>query len=506
MTATQAQTLFERLKTAKRLPSPPGAAVRVLEICRTEEPDLKVLSDVLAGDPALSARILKFANSPAAGLPRRVASIREAVLLMGVRTVKLAALGFSLVTPEGETACHGFDMRQYWSEACATAVISRLIARDLIKCEAEEAFTVGLLAGIGRLALAQGVPEIYSKVLDTLGPDQRLVDAEAAALGISHAELGAQLLKEWGLPEVLSEAVRSVPLEGAGDESPPKKLGRIVGIAQRLAPWFVQQNVTPEQLRSIWATAEKGLGLGSAAWEQFSTSVRAAYEGLAEVLKLKLSPGVTILDLYTEAQEEATRVGMVAQIERAKADQNVEELRKRATTDALTGVPNRSRFDERLDELVKGVARGHAHFGLVLLDIDHFKKFNDTHGHQVGDLVLTRVARAVQNTLRDVDLLARYGGEEFAILTPSTGREGTCLVAARARKCIETLLVQVQEVRLGVTISLGVALSEDFAGPFTAEQIIAEADKQLYISKKSGRNAWSYRGRSASSPTGRAAA
>ena len=268
----------------------------------------------------------------------------------------------------------------------------------------------------------------------------------------------------------------------------------------------MQQNVTPDQLRSIWATAEKGLGLGSAAWEQFATSVRAAYEGLAEVLKLKLSAGVTITDLYAEAQEEATRVGMVAQIERAKADQNVEELRKRATTDALTGVPNRARFDERLDELVKGVARGHAHFGLVLLDIDHFKKFNDTHGHQVGDLVLTRVARAVQNTLRDVDLLARYGGEEFAILTPSTGREGTCLVAARARKCIETLLVQVQETRLGVTISLGIALSEDFGGPFTVEQIIAEADKQLYISKKSGRNAWSYRGKSASGNAGKAAA
>jgi two-component system cell cycle response regulator len=508
MPGDQQTNLFQRLKSAKRLPSPPGAALRVLEICRSEEPDLKLLSDVLASDPALSTRILKFANSPAAGLPRRVSSIREAVLLMGVRTVKLAALGFSVVTPESETACRGFDIRQYWSEACATAVIARLIARDIIKCEAEEAFTVGLLAGIGRLALAQGVPETYSKVLDQLGPDRRLVDAELEALGVSHAELGAQLLAEWGLPEVLSEAVRAVAIERSGQETKVQTMARIVAIAQRLAPWFVQQNVTPDQLRCIWETAEKSLGLGSAAWEQFSTTVRAGYEGLAEVLKLRLSAGVSVTDLYAEAQEEATRVGMVAQLERARADQNVEDLRRRATTDALTGVPNRARFDERLDELVKGVARGHAHFGLILFDIDRFKKFNDTHGHQVGDLVLTRVARAAQNTLRDVDLIARYGGEEFAILTPSTGREGTCLVAARARKCIEALLVQVGEARLSVTISLGVSLSEDFPGTLTAAQIIAEADKQLYLSKKSGRNAWSYRGRTAGTapgaPAGRA--
>jgi two-component system, cell cycle response regulator len=133
----------------------------------------------------------------------------------------------------------------------------------------------------------------------------------------------------------------------------------------------------------------------------------------------------------------------------------------------------------------------------VLLDIDHFKLFNDTHGHQVGDLVLTRVARSIQNTLRKVDLMARYGGEEFAILIASTTREGACMVAAKAKKTIESLLVQTQEKRLSVTISLGVAVSEDWKSPPTAAEIVAEADKQLYLSKQAGRNTWSYRGRTA---------
>ena len=502
MSVPPSNTLFARLKSAKRLPSPPGAAMRVLELCRSDDPDLKILSDVITADPALSARILKFANSPAAGLPRKVVSVREAILFMGVRTVKLAALGFSLVSPDSETACAGFDLRQYWSEACGTAVLCRAIARDHLKADPEEAFTAGLLSGIGRLALAHGVPDDYARVLDILGPDQRLVDAEAAALGVSHAELGAQLLADWGLPELLIKAVRLAPdvKDPREDVSPAGRLASIISISQRLLPWFVQENVTPDQLRSIWNTAETSLGLQSAQWEQLANAVRAGYDGLAEVLNLRFSPGVSITDMYSEAQEEASRVGMVAQLERARADEDAEKLRQRASTDALTGVPNRARFDERLDELVKGVKRGHQHFGLILFDIDHFKKVNDQHGHQVGDLILTRVARAVQNTLRDVDMIARYGGEEFAILTPSTGREGTCLVAARARKCVELLLVQVGELRLGVTISVGVTLSEDFETPPDAEQIIAEADKQLYLSKSAGRNTWSYYGRTADAP------
>lgn len=502
MTGTPPSPLFTRLKSAKRLPSPPGAAMRVLELCRSDDPDLKVLSDVITADPALSARILKFANSPAAGLPRKVVSIREAILFMGVRTVKLAALGFSLVSPESETTCRGFDMGQYWSEACATAVLCRVIAREHIRADPEEAFTAGLLSGIGRLALAQGLPDEYARVLDTLGPDLRLVDAEAKALGISHAELGAQLLTEWGLPEVLINAVRSAPGIGEtkSDETLSARLATIISVSQRLVPWFVQQNVTPDQLRRIWSTAESALGLQSAAWEQLANTVRAGYEGMAEVLNMRLSPGVTVTDMYADAQEETSRVGMVAQLERARADQNAEEFRKRASTDALTGIPNRARFDERLDELVKGVKRGHQHFGLIIFDIDHFKRFNDTHGHQTGDLVLTRVARAVQNTLRDVDMIARYGGEEFAILTPATSREGVCLVAARARLCVQSLLVQVGELRLGVTISVGLTLSDDFGTNVTAEQVIAEADKQMYLSKQAGRNTWSYRGRTADAP------
>jgi diguanylate cyclase (GGDEF)-like protein len=164
----------------------------------------------------------------------------------------------------------------------------------------------------------------------------------------------------------------------------------------------------------------------------------------------------------------------------------------------LTGIPNRAKFDERLRQELASARRAYGHFALLLLDIDHFKRFNDTYGHQVGDLVLKRVATVIQNVLREVDMVARYGGEEFAVLAPHTDRKGGCVVAARIQRCIEELRIEVNGATLRVTISSGLIVTADYPEVPDVEQLFADADKQLYLSKNAGRNTWSYQGRSAS--------
>jgi diguanylate cyclase (GGDEF)-like protein len=142
--------------------------------------------------------------------------------------------------------------------------------------------------------------------------------------------------------------------------------------------------------------------------------------------------------------------------------------------------------------------REHGHFALLMFDIDDFKKINDTRGHPVGDLVLKQIACVVRNTLREVDLLARYGGDEFAILAPRADQRGGCTIAARVRKCVEELRVETNGHSLQVTISIGLAFTSDYEQAPTPERIVADADKQLYLSKQAGRNTWSYRGLTAS--------
>jgi diguanylate cyclase (GGDEF)-like protein len=104
----------------------------------------------------------------------------------------------------------------------------------------------------------------------------------------------------------------------------------------------------------------------------------------------------------------------------------------------------------------------------------------------------------VQSTLREVDLLARYGGEEFVILAPQTDQRGAHIIAARVRKCVDELRIPHDDQTLHVTVSIGLALTADYGETPSAEQIVADADKQLYISKQAGRNTWSYLGHSAS--------
>lgn len=173
--------------------------------------------------------------------------------------------------------------------------------------------------------------------------------------------------------------------------------------------------------------------------------------------------------------------------EGALADQakRIAQTLNEARTDALTGLPNRRMFDE---ELARRHAQWHRYgttYSLLTFDIDHFKKFNDTYGHQAGDEVLKHIARVVGHTLRETDVLARVGGEEFAALLASTTGRDSHAAADRARAAVEAAEVEYEGETLSVTISCGLA------EPCEAESeidILKRCDEALYASKNAGRN------------------
>lgn len=491
--------LLARFKAAKRLPSPPGTALQVLALCRADDVEVQRVADTVMSDPSLAARILRFANSPLSGLRREVTSIREAVLLLGLRTVKLTALGFSLATPEMTACCPGFDIRRFWAECFLRAVVARRIAEILANADREDAFTAGLLAGIGRLALAQGLREEYGTILAAEAGGKSLAQAEHDALGTDHVQIGAELLRDWQLPAVLVEAVaaQQVIIEPQRRQSSGQRLAQIVRMSNEVVPGLLEHRSGTASAGAAADAVAARLGIDVGGAGKIVDEILADYQKVSEVFDVSLDNSVTAMDLYAEAQEEATRVGMVAQLEKVQAEAKNQDLLRRATTDALTGIANRAKFDERIREEAARFKRNRSDFALIIFDIDHFKQFNDTHGHQVGDLVLKRVATAVRNALRDVDLVARYGGEEFAVLAVHTDRKGACIVNARLQRSVEELRIDVNGQRLGVTISSGLVIASDYASPPTPEQLIADSDAQLYISKKAGRNTWSYLGRSA---------
>ncbi|MFZ2960821.1 MAG: diguanylate cyclase [Candidatus Ozemobacteraceae bacterium] len=158
-----------------------------------------------------------------------------------------------------------------------------------------------------------------------------------------------------------------------------------------------------------------------------------------------------------------------------------------ATIDGLTGLIVHRHFQAKLEEEFRRARRYEKPLSFIMTDIDHFKKFNDTYGHQIGDLVLREVAKCVRAAIRDTDIAARYGGEEFAIILPETDEEGASLFAERLRQKVESSIFASAQGDLKVTISLGLS-SIPVNPPETAQEMIKLADEAMYEAKHTGRN------------------
>lgn len=186
---------------------------------------------------------------------------------------------------------------------------------------------------------------------------------------------------------------------------------------------------------------------------------------------------------------DACRMLEVMAIQAAQAvlrAQLFEQMERMATIDGLTGLLNRRTFNERFDEALASARRYGRKCSVILTDVDHFKKVNDTWGHSTGDAVLKGVARALKEKARDTDIVARYGGEEFAIIMPETDAKGAWVIAERIREAVMAQIHATDQQPLKVTLSLGIATFPDSTSD--KQSLVDLADQCLYFAKRNGRN------------------
>ena len=230
-------------------------------------------------------------------------------------------------------------------------------------------------------------------------------------------------------------------------------------------------------IRSV-VTGSGDLGeLGSSVREHLTLIVRAMekYQEDERAREQRLSEKLEMLQArLSEMEKEASQARRV-----------IEEHKRRATHDGLTGLPNRDAYQHRLEEELARKARYGGSLTLVVADVDHFKRINDNYGHLAGDKVLQLLAKALRKSLRDVDFVGRYGGEEFVILMPETNAEEALAATEKLRTKVEASPFNFRKERVPITMSFGIS---EFHALENAETVFERADKALYRAKDEGRN------------------
>ena len=616
--------VFKDLLATRKLPTPSTIALEIMRLSTSETTSLSDIADIVEKDPALSGKLLQYANTALFAITAPVVSIKQAIVRLGTDIVMGLALGFSLLSKNREGRCEHFDYGGFWSGSLAMAMAARCLAEMQAGFDPDELFVCGLLSEIGRLALASIYPQKYSEILAANLTEPALLLEEYKEFGIDHAEVSMELLREWGIPKGYIEAItllkQQTPEEISGGEKPDLlnllRLSRLmakmcvmelplqekIAAAEELAAqhtmsseefgilldrillrwqeWCLLLEIPARECSSstriesigmagqrpspidgeepfcILAVDDDPLTVKSlkALFEKDATTILTAESGdEALLLAIHHQPDLIITNwhmpdmsgvefcrtlrktefakhLYiimltaTESDDELVQafeagaddyVGkpfspkvLEARIRGGKrivryqgkmhqdraviqnyADKLTAVNKKfhtMAMTDPLTGLPNRRYAMERLQEMMSESTRFGNTLSCIMIDIDHFKKINDTYGHDCGDIVLKEISAIFKMKSRTSDTISRIGGEEFLVISDRNSLHESVVFAERLRKEIADHEIALIGRTIRISISLGVAIMP----PDMSEgnSLIMLADRALYSAKKNGRN------------------
>jgi diguanylate cyclase (GGDEF)-like protein len=501
MIAPDPQEQVQKLITDQlNLPSPPAIAVQILNAVQKEDVSLQDLARIISADPALTAKLLRVANSSFYSLPNQITSIERALAVLGINVIKNIALSFAIAGNLRGSGQGDFDFNYFWRRSVTSAVAAELLTA-LLQRKDEDIFVTALLHDIGVMVIYLCKGEEYSKLFrERLMSDIPLVELERQKFGFDHQLVGATLISTWGLPASIAEPMRYHHKHGDVPEE-HKKTAEILSIAGRLSAIYNEKD-SAEQVRLLQKELTAMFALKA---EQVRELVDNVANETIEILKtFEIDPGDIrpFSQMLQEANEQLGQLNLsyeqlVLELKEAKekAERLAGELREANSRlkdlvfrDGLTGLYNHRYFQEILEKEILRSQRYHTFLSLVMFDIDFFKKVNDTYGHPVGDLVLINIARTAEGAVRSSDVVSRYGGEEFVVILPETDQSGMKVFAERLRRGIERITTRAEEKQIKVTISVGGATFVPGMTKITKELLVDTADKALYASKKNGRN------------------
>jgi two-component system, cell cycle response regulator len=310
------------------------------------------------------------------------------------------------------------------------------------------------------------------------------------------------LLAAWGLPDLLRDAVGAHHGQGLATlAGQSRDLAKLVHVAATLADLFCQE-IPSTGLERIVQECSAATGLARHNLDAMLASLTAHVRDMAGLLALQISQTVDYAQLQAQAATQLAQLSVQAEVERLQSSQREHAARSEAerlheekqailevaSTDGLTKVANRAAFDRRLEEELGRARERGTTLALIMLDVDFFKRFNDTYGHLAGDAALRAVGSCLRDAVRDLGVIARYGGEEFAVILADLAAADVRRLAEQIRHAIASTIIEHDGEPLRVTASLGATMVQPALGDATPASLIAEADQYLYQAKRNGRN------------------
>jgi diguanylate cyclase (GGDEF)-like protein len=486
--------LEKRLKLLIDFPSPAGVAAQVVNVANDPDADLGRIAKAISMDPAMSAKMLRTANSPFYGQRRKSQNLRQAIMVLGLNATITLALGFSLVKNFEQSSSQGIDYPRFWRRALLSAVAARAVGEAKALPYKEEMFLAALLQDIGILALDRSHGDFYGGLAQDAGHDARIA-YEREHLGFDHAEVGAWLLRNWNIPPLLCDAVEaSHRLESISVETEVDAFMQSVALSGVLADGLTHKDESTP-LHTISEEEKTKLQIDEATLNELVEKMKEQIPETESLFERDIMPAWELEGLMARARE----VLLMRSLDTLREFQRLseahtllaertEELRRASLLDGLTGLFNRRHFDEKLAEEFSHARACDWPLSVMFADLDHFKRVNDSYGHQAGDEVLRASAQILKDSLRDGDVVARYGGEEFVVLLPGTNLPEALNVAERVVELFRNHIHVIGRHNVRVTLSLGVATDDPDNRFANSGQLVRAADLAVYAAKRQGRD------------------
>ena len=482
------------------IPAPPAALAKVIRVASDPNGSLQELGQVCAKDAGLTVELLRLANSPRMGFADQVRNVPQAVVALGFRTVRAHAVTYAIRSAMASITVAGFDIELFWEDSLRRAAAAQIIAEVIDYEDPFEAFALGLCQDLGSVLLALRLPHLSSAIQALRQkPGQARVEAERVLSGRTHAEEFARSPMSKMLPDDLAKAVEQHHDPVSAGSPRIQALTQLAGAADLVAD--VVQAWPKDTCVAAAEQCMASLGV-EISLSELLDQISARMLELSHDLQMDIGPQPTldevvadaqlaVLQMSQEQEQEATRLeDLLRKQEEAtrKLEEHNKKLLDMASKDPLTGLDNRRVYNRAMDTEIDRVKRYGESFSILVVDVDHFKKVNDTYGHPAGDKVLQELAKRLKTSLRDVDQIARLGGEEFGAILPCTSGTGARVAAERLRASVEAKPFDVDGMDLPVTVSVGgVTITKD-SSISDADDIFALADKALYEAKGKGRN------------------